>query len=122
MRVVFNNNNNNGMRILILNLLMVLGGVILIAQLFNLQIMQGSSYRAQSERRVLRQTTVSAPRGEMLDRHGAVLATNRDGYNVLLYKQTMTTKERNEFILRLAKLFKSKNTVYRDTAFCCLDI
>lgn len=94
---------------------MVLGGVILIAQLFNLQIVQGSSYRAQSEKRVLRQTTVSAPRGEMLDRHGAILATNRDGYNVLLYKQTMKTKERNDFILRLAKLLKSKNTVYRDT-------
>lgn len=110
-----NNNNNSGMRIFILNLFMVLGGVVLIAQLFNLQIVQGSSYRAQSEKRVLRQTTVSAPRGEMLDRHGAILATNRDGYNVLLYKQTMTTKERNEFILRLAKLLKSKNTVYRDT-------
>lgn len=110
-----NNNNNSGMRIFILNLFMVLGGVVLIAQLFNLQIVQGSSYRAQSEKRVLRQTTVLAPRGEILDRHGAILATNRDGYNVLLYKQTMTTKERNEFILRLAKLLKSKNTVYRDT-------
>ncbi len=98
-----------------MNLIMVLGGVILIAQLFNLQIVQGDSYRAQSEKRVLRQTTVSAPRGEMLDRHGAVLATNRDGYNVLIYKQSMSTKERNEFILRLAKLLKSKNAVYRDT-------
>lgn len=103
------------MRIFILNLIMVLGGVILVAQLFNLQIVQGSSYRAQSEKRVLRQTTVSAPRGEMLDRHGAILATNRDGYNVLIYKQSMSTKERNEFILRLAKLLKSKNAVYRDT-------
>ena len=110
-----NNNSNSEMRIFILNLIMVLGGVILVAQLFNLQIVQGSSYRAQSEKRVLRQTTVSAPRGEMLDRHGAILATNRDGYNVLLYKQSMSTKERNEFILRLAKLLKSKNTVYRDT-------
>jgi len=110
-----NNNNNSEMRIFILNLIMVLGGVILVAQLFNLQIVQGSSYRAQSEKRVLRQTTVSAPRGEMLDRHGAILATNRDGYNVLIYKQSMSTKERNEFILRLAKLLKSKNTVYRDT-------
>lgn len=110
-----NNNNNSEMRIFILNLIMVLGGVILVAQLFNLQIVQGSSYRAQSEKRVLRQTTVSAPRGEMLDRHGAILATNRDGYNVLIYKQSMSTKERNEFILRLAKLLKSKNAVYRDT-------
>lgn len=112
---MLNNNNNSDMRIFILNLCMVVGGIILIAQLFNLQVIQGESYRIQSEKRVLRQTTVSAPRGEMSDRHGAVLATNRDGYNVLLYKQTMTTKERNEFILKLAKLFESKGVVYRDT-------
>lgn len=109
------NNSNSDMRIFILNLFIILGGVILISQLFNLQIVQGEDYRAQAESRVLKQTSVSAPRGEMLDRHGAILATNRDGYNVLLYKQSMTTKERNDFILRLANLLISKNTVYRDT-------
>lgn len=98
-----------------MKLCIILGGVILIAQLFNLQILQGENYRAQAEKRVLRQTSVTAPRGEMLDRHGSVLATNRDGYNVLLYKQSMKTEERNEFILKLAKLFISKNVIYRDT-------
>ena len=64
------NNSNSDMRIFILNLFIVLGGVILIIQLFNLQIIQGEEYRNQAESRVLRQFTVSAPRGEMIDRHG----------------------------------------------------
>lgn len=112
---MLDNNNNSNMRILILNLCIVFGGLILIIQLFNLQIVHGSEYRTQAENRVLRQSYVTAPRGEILDRHGDILAGNRDGYNVLLYKQTMTTEERNKFILRLVKLLKSKNTVYRDT-------
>ena len=94
---------------------MVLGGIILIIQLFNLQIVNGSDYRAQAERRTSKQFTVIAPRGEILDRHGDIFATNRDGYNVLMYKQTMTTSERNELILKLVNLLLENNVVYRDT-------
>lgn len=110
-----NKNDNNDMRILILNLCMVLGGVILIIQLFNLQIIQGPTYRKQAEGRVSRQISIDAPRGEILDRHGDILATNREGYNVFMYKQDMTTDERNETILRLVNLLISHQTIYRDT-------
>ena len=109
------NNNENGIRILILNLCIILGGLILIIQLFNLQIVQGESYRLKAQNRVLRQVVVNAPRGEILDRHGDILATNRDGYNVLLYKQDLTTDERNDFILRLVNLLINREVVYRDT-------
>ena len=103
------------MRIFILNLFIVLGGIILIIQLFNLQIVNGSDYRKQSENRTSRKVTVVAPRGEILDRHGDIFATNRDGYNVLMYKQTMSTKERNELILNLVNLLVENDVVYRDT-------
>ena len=109
------NNSRNDIRILILNLCIILGGLILIIQLFNLQIVQGESYRLKVQNRVLRQVTVNAPRGEILDRHGDILATNRDGYNVLLYKQDLTTEERNDFILRLVNLLINREVVYRDT-------
>jgi len=103
------------MRIFILNLCMILGGIILIIQLFDLQIVKGSDYREQAEKRTSKQVTVVAPRGEILDRHGDIFATNRDGYNVLMYKQDMTTSERNELILNLVNLLIEKNVVYRDT-------
>jgi len=109
------NNSGNDIRIFILNLCIILGGLILIIQLFNLQIVQGESYRLKAQNRVLRQVTVNAPRGEILDRHGDILATNRDGYNVLLYKQDLTTEERNDFILRLVNLLINREVIYRDT-------
>ena len=90
---------NHDFRILILNLVIILGGIILVLQLFNLQIVNGESDREQSENRVLRKMSVMAPRGEFLDRHGEILATNRDGYNVLMYKTDLETEERNELIL-----------------------
>ena len=103
------------MRILILNLLMILGGVILIARLFDLQIVNGADYRQKAENRSSKQVTVVAPRGEILDRHGDILATNRDGYNVLMYKQSMTTDERNLVILNLVNLLIANEVTYRDT-------
>jgi len=106
---------NHDFRILILNLVIILGGIILIIQLFNLQIVNGESYREQSENRVLRKMAVTAPRGEFLDRHGEILATNRDGYNVLMYKTDLETEERNRLILNIVELFREKNTIYRDT-------
>jgi penicillin-binding protein 2 len=109
------NNGKNDMRIFILNLLMILGGVILIIRLFDLQIVNGADYRKKAENRSSKQVTVVAPRGEILDRHGDILATNRDGYNVLMYKQTMTTDERNLVILNLVNLLIDNNVTYRDT-------
>lgn len=115
MVIFLNNNGKNDMRIFILNLCIVLGGVVLIIQLFNLQIVNGADYRRQAENRTSSKTTIIAPRGEILDRHGDILATNRDGYNVLMYKQTMTTEERNTLILNLVNLLNENNVVYRDT-------
>ena len=102
------NNSGNDIRIFRLNLCIILGGLILIIQLFNLQIVQGESYRLKAQNRVLRQVTVNAPRGEILDRHGDILAPKREGYNVLLYKQDLTTEERNDSILRLVNLLLNK--------------
>lgn len=110
-----NNNGKNDIRILILNLCVILGGIVLIVQLFNLQIVNGSDYRKQSESRTSKKFTVVAPRGEILDRHGDIFATNRDAYNVLMYKQSMSVAERNELILNLVNLLIDNEVVYRDT-------
>lgn len=106
---------NYDFRIFLLKLVIIVGGIILVIQLFNLQIVNGESYREQSENRVLRKMSITAPRGEFLDRHGEILATNRDGYNVLMYKTDLETEERNALILNIVKLFREKNTIYRDT-------
>lgn len=102
-------------RVIILDVIMGLVGCVFIIQLFNLQIVHGEEYREESQNRVLRQMQVTAPRGEILDRYGEILATNREGYNVLLYKIKMTDEERNTQVLKLAKILKENEVNYRDT-------
>lgn len=78
--------------------------VIFIATLFNLQIVNGENYREQSEKRMLRTKNITAPRGEIYDRNGVILATNKLSYDVELYKVRVSTKEQNDGILRLVEI------------------
>jgi penicillin-binding protein 2 len=51
---------------------------------FRLQVLQHGAYRLKSESNRLRPVPLPAPRGLILDRHGAVIAENVPGYSVSL--------------------------------------
>lgn len=84
-------------------------GVVFIATLFNLQIINGEEYREKSEKRMLRTQTITAPRGEIYDRNGVILATNKLSYDVILYKVRVDTKEQNDGILRLVEILNENS-------------
>lgn len=83
--------------------------VVFIATLFNLQIVNGENYREQSEKRMLRTKNITAPRGEIYDRNGVILATNKLSYDVELYKVRVSTKEQNDGILRLVEILNENS-------------
>lgn len=83
--------------------------IIFIATLFNLQIVNGENYREQSEKRMLRTKNITAPRGEIYDRNGVILATNKLSYDVELYKVRVSTKEQNDGILRLVEILNENS-------------
>ncbi len=87
-------------------------GIIFIAQLFNLQIVNGESYREQSEKRLVREVVTYAPRGEIYDRYGKVLATSEMGYIVEIYKTKVTTQELNQVLLKLANILEKNGDSY----------
>jgi penicillin-binding protein 2 len=58
--------------------------VLLAGAFFRLQVLQHDRYRMQSESNRLRPIPLPAPRGLILDRHGAVIAENVPGYSVSL--------------------------------------
>ena len=58
--------------------------VLLSGAFFRLQILQHGEYRLRSESNRLRPVPLPAPRGLILDRHGAVIAENVPGYSVSL--------------------------------------
>lgn len=84
-------------------------GVVFIATLFNLQIINGEEYREKSEKRMLRTQNVVAPRGEIYDRNGIILATNKLSYDVILYKVRVDVKEQNEGLYRLVQILNENS-------------
>lgn len=101
---IYNFFNN---RYLILSIITILIAIIYIFQLFNLQIIQGAEYREKSQTRMLRTETVEAARGEIYDRNGVVLATNKLTNNVEIYKVNVDVDEQNTAIATLITILES---------------
>lgn len=59
--------------------------LLLAAAFFRAQVVEVSGYRLQSQKNRLRQVPLLAPRGEILDREGRVIADNVPGYTVKLF-------------------------------------
>lgn len=96
-------------RYAIISIMIILISIIYIFQLFNLQIINGKEYREQSEKRMLRTETVSAPRGEIYDRNGIVLATSKLSYEIRIFKVKVSSEDQNNSIAELIKILESNN-------------
>ena len=103
------------LRFNIITIIVYLIGIILIAQLFNLQIVNGESYREQSNTRLSRVTKIDSSRGSILDRSGTELAGIRVRNDIQLYKTNVSDEELNTSILKLIKLFEEQQVTYPDT-------
>ena len=90
-------------------------GIILLAQLFNLQIVQGEEYREQSNTRLSRESTLEAARGNILDQSGNKLATTTLGYSLELYKTKIDTNELNNTLLKITQVLEKNGDAYKDT-------
>lgn len=84
--------------------------------LYNLQVVHGAEYRNQSVKRITNTVTVEAARGEILDRYGRVLVSNRTSYQVTLNTGLMGAEEtRNPNLLALLALSRTRGVVWADT-------
>lgn len=81
--------------------------------LYDLQIRQGAVFAAQSQRKIIRTETVSASRGQLLDRYGRVLVSNRTSYNVNLTLSQMD--DPNDTILALIRICQKQEVTWADT-------
>lgn len=96
-------------RTLILSLITVTISAIYIIQLFNLQIVNGKSYRESSQKKMLRNEEITAARGEIYDTNGVILATNKLSYDVLLYKVELSDEEQHESLIKLINILDSNS-------------
>ena len=89
-------------------------GIILLIQLFNLQIVNGKSYRETSNTRLSKEAVVEAARGKILDRTGTVLADTQMGFNVQLFKTKASEEEVNNSMIVLAEILEKNGDKYVD--------
>lgn len=79
---------------------------LIFGNLVKLQLVDGADYRALSDRRTTKSITVEAPRGEIYDRYGRDIVTNRSGYSVQIQKQQdMDEENLNRLIYNLCYVF-----------------
>ena len=81
--------------------------------LYDLQYVHGADYLAQSRRKIAKTETVEAARGEILDRYGRVLVTNRESYNVSL--DTSFMKDVNTTLTKLLDICRTEGVTWADT-------
>lgn len=74
----------------------------LLAQLFNLQVVQGERYRRLSEENYMRITPIPAPRGDIIDRNGNILVTSRPAFYV--YYWYLDASKAKETLPRLSRI------------------
>lgn len=106
--------NNMNLRYNILIVAICIVGFILMIQLFNLQIINGNEYRAQSSARLTRETTVYADRGEILDCNGMKLVTTSTEYDLYLYKTTTDNEQLNANILNIINVLEENEDKFID--------
>lgn len=98
--------------------LVILGLVacIYIIRLFGIQLTEDEDAAYNASSTTTYTQTVSAARGEILDRHGTVLVRNRATYNVIINSFVLyNSGKTNEYLLSLAETCQKNDIEYKDT-------
>ena len=100
------------------NILMYIVVILMLAlsfRLATLTIVHGDYYRDISDNKRVKEVYITAPRGEIRDRYGRLLAGNKPSFTVQLLKDELNIKDRkkkNEALLSLIRLLEEDGVNY----------
>ena len=87
--------------------------------LYKLQIIEGEAYYENSQNSIVSKKTITASRGNILDRYGRLLVSNRVCNNLTINDNELesmgSNEERNKVILALANAITESGDTYNDT-------
>ncbi len=108
-------NKQNKLRLAALLAVMfaVFGGYLL--RLMSMQIVQGEAYQELVDEGYTTTQTISAARGEIVDRYGRALATNRVSLDITFDRASMPKGQENDIILRLFNILEAADEEWNDT-------
>lgn len=99
----------------IITMIVYIVGIALIVQLFNLQVVNGETYREESNTRLSRVSSIQAARGSIYDRSGNELAGVKTQNDIEIYKTNISDEELNNAILNLMNLLNQHQIQVEDT-------
>jgi penicillin-binding protein 2 len=82
--MIHRNADSPVVRLILLRVLVVAVAAVLIGRLWQLQMVEGETYRILADRNRFRQVDVAAPRGVIYDRNGEILARNQPSFGVVI--------------------------------------
>ncbi|HMM69037.1 MAG TPA: penicillin-binding transpeptidase domain-containing protein [Gudongella oleilytica] len=97
--------------------LLVLIMLALIFKLATLTLTQGDYYRDLSDNKRVKEVFTTAPRGEIRDRYGRLLAGNIPSFTVQLLKDELNIKDkelRNSYLIRLVRFLEEDGVPYNN--------
>lgn len=100
---------NGQLIILVITLMSILG-----LRLFGLTIVEGAEWSAAAEGLSVKNISLAAPRGEILDRYGRVLATNTPSFTVYFSAGDLENKEINKVATDLVQVLEKNGDAYFD--------
>ena len=77
---------NTSGRLIAMSIITVVLALVCAVRLFDLQIVKGSNYEEQANQRLVRAYSITAPRGEIVDKKGRPIVENKMGYTVRIQK------------------------------------
>lgn len=108
------NLDKKNVRYNILTIIVYVIGIIIIMQLFNLQIVHGEEYLEKSNLRLTRENTIKAARGNIRDCHGNIIAGTTIRYSLVLYRSKIEEEMLNDTILKTIQILEKNNDVYHN--------
>ncbi len=93
---------------------LIAAGIILIGQLFNLQVLQGRRLFNLAEGNRLRVQTILAPRGQITDRTGSVLVRNTASFSLVVTPVDLPKTNLDSELTQLAQLLHFDEALLRE--------
>ena len=103
-------------RLIILAVVFAVLLAVYVVALYDLQIVQGQKYYEESRNNVVTTSTVTAVRGNILDRYGRVLVENKTCYNLIINTSELFADgvDANASILQLVSMVREYGDDYID--------
>jgi len=86
----------------------------LLYRLADMQIVKGQDYLYQSETNKMHQISIEAPRGKILDRNMAVMATNQQQYVVEIYRNNLIDEALNDVLVKTLAILEKNGDTFID--------